>query len=672
MADKTATYALNLEGNAKQTATDSAAALEKLRTSVAGGMQAVKEYSAALRSLRGASDEVKAAKDQLKAKIEAERSAVSAGNLELLKAGTSYEKLADQTKKAAAEQKRYQDQLKADQLKALAEEQKKLSEEQKRTTESVRAAGGPVSDLKTRFEELDKSLSTGAGAMALVAGAAIAAGAAVWGLAKGAFELGVAFTRWIVVSADAARSAFLMREAWTGSATNATHLGNQIDALAGKVPIARDKLNDMSGALVKALNNSRVSGTGIVDTFKAVAQASAAMGDEVGKKLQDIVERAKNTGRVRIDLFELQGAGVSRTDIARQLAKDLGVSTEAAVTALAQGRVKVNDGAKAIREVVEARFGEINAKKLLTLDAQVQTFKGNLQKLTKDVNLDPLLKGIQSFIKLFDTSTVSGSVLHTMITTIGNSIVSAFSDKNIAKGKELFERAELAGLKMLIAVYKIDNAIGSVFGKDWKSSLFMTGLEGAEKMMKGLAIEADRVSRLIDRITGAGSTDHKTRGTETSSSEGRKQGKDLGAGVAAGIRESAGLPAKATTEMATGIMAAFKSALQIHSPSKVFEDYGKQTAAGYRKGVEAEGPSTNRVVERMVVDRPKESGKAPAAAPAGKGGGRAAPVHIEVNINAGGGGAQELGAPQFLAQLTKAITDAVSNAGLPIQTEPST
>jgi hypothetical protein len=672
--DKTATYSVRVDSNAKEVGGEAAAALEKLRGSVSGSMQSLKEYSATLRSLRGPSDEVKAAKEQLKAKIEAERSAISAGNLELLKAGTSYEKLAEQTKKAAAEAKRYQEEMKA---KAAEEQRQKIDALEK----SLKSAGGPVQELRERFDKLKSTFTTGAGAIAAVVTVAALAGAALVDLTRKVIDIGIEFGRWIIESADAARSANLLREAWTGSATNAAHLGHQIDELAGKVPIARDKLNEMSGAIVKALNNSRVSGAGIVDTFKAVAGASAAMGDEVGRKLQEIVERAKNTGRVQIGLFELQGTGVSRDKIAQQLAKGIGVSTQAALSALAQGRVKVNDAAKAIREVVEQRFGEINARKLLSLDSQLQRFKDNLAKIGKDVAIEGLLKNVAELGKLFDVNTKSGQALHAIVTTIGNAIGKGFSDQHIAQVKELFERGELAALKLLVLVYKVDNAIGSVFGKDWKGKIFGGAIANAEHEMNGFIRMLERANDLIDRLSGGGAT-QKSKGSSFGGgvdpkdlgASGKKAGGAMADGVAAGIRSGAENVKGAAGGLATDVKKAFADALGIKSPSKVFQKYGQDTAAGYERGVEGGSRGAQRAVDRMAPE-PKAGGAGGAATGQGRASAptpRAAPVHIEVNIQAGEKAAQQLSEPQFLAGLTKAISDALTGAGLPVQTGPTT
>jgi uncharacterized protein (DUF111 family) len=146
------------------------------------------------------------------------------------------------------------------------------------------------------------------------------------------------------------------------------------------------------------------------------------MGDEVGKQLENIITRGQMAQRVQINPLELQGSGLQFKDIAGQLAANLHIGVEQAKAALFEGRVKLDDGAKAIRDAVDKRFGEINAKKLLDLGVQAEKFKEKLTALTADVKLEPLLKGIDELSHLFDNTTVSGAALKQLVTFLGDQI----------------------------------------------------------------------------------------------------------------------------------------------------------------------------------------------------------------------------------------------------------
>jgi chromosome segregation ATPase len=301
VAEKTATYSVRVDSNAKDAGNEGAAALEKLKGSITSSLQAIKDMSASMKSLRGSTDEVKVVKEQLKGKIEAERSALSANNLALLKAGTSYTKLSEETKKAAAESAKH------------GAESKRLL--------------GPLGELRERFDALKEKVGSAGGVLALFAVGAVAVVATILEIGGALASATKDLVEWIVQAGLANRQMALHREAYSGSAANARALGHELDALAGKVATPRAELEKLAESTYKALNNTRVSGQGIKDTIEAVAQASAAMGDEAGAKLAEIVARAKNTGARRHQPGGAAGHGPKSTghrSAAREVDEDRG------------------------------------------------------------------------------------------------------------------------------------------------------------------------------------------------------------------------------------------------------------------------------------------------------------------------------------------------------------
>ncbi|HEX8795451.1 MAG TPA: hypothetical protein VF765_31090 [Polyangiaceae bacterium] len=671
-----ATFAINLGGDAAEVSEEAAAELEKLRETIHGAEDSVKQMRSALRSLRGESDEVKGAKAQLNAMVDAERNKISAANLQLLKQGQTYDKLAADARKLAAAKAEADKQMKADALakaKESADRAKNALEKTKEGTEklgkAIDLAGGPIADLKGSFSSLEGVLGGAEGVMGAVGFAFAGLIAACVALTAALVAGAIAFVRFVVVGADAARSLNLVREAATGSAENARNLGTQVDALAARVATGKEKLNDLAASLAR----TRLSGQAIVDTFNAVGQASAAMGDDVGNTIKGIITRGQQAQRIQINPLELQGTGLSFKGIASELAAQLKIGTKEAEAALFEGRVKLEDGAKALRAAVEKRFGEINARKLLTLDVQAQKFRERLGALTADVNLEPLLKGLDTLQHLFDGSTVTGATLKTMITTIGNTIgpafekvapivaaffkglvigaldvaiaflkmkkfiVDALGGSDLLKGFDVVGAAVLAGK---IAVYGLVAAVGvlgAAFALStapiWASAAALYGIYRALKWVW------DTVSNIDWKEIGTGIVDGIVNGLE--------------AGATFMVKSIEGLADKAKD--------AFKGALGIHSPSKVFAEYGQHTAEGYAEGVEDGAPRAAAAASAMA---PSPGG----GGASGGGGGRV--INVTINVQGGGGGqevAKQLSEPSFLAQLTKAIEDAVLGAGVPTQ-----
>ena len=200
-----------------------------------------------------------------------------------------------------------------------------------------------------------------------------------------------------------------------------------------------------------------------MDTYNAVAEASAAMGSQAGSVFQSIIEGAKNTGRVSINPFQLQGTGVGVQDIAAQLAKRMHVGINDALIALQQGRVKVNDAAAAIRDAVEARFGEVNAK--MKLGQPLENLKNRLASLGESIHIDAFLKSLESVESLLDKSSVAGDVLRTMLEAASNAL--GGGGDAAATLKDWLEKLELGALKLEIAFFKARNKIRDALKNDY-------------------------------------------------------------------------------------------------------------------------------------------------------------------------------------------------------------
>jgi hypothetical protein len=677
MADKTASFSLNLDGNAGDVSEEMAKELEELRGKIEGSNGAVKQLSASLRSLRGSSDQVTAAKKQLRGMIESERQKVSAGNLQLLKQGVTYDKLTDRTKRAQAAHKKWiEEQKKISDAKALA----KQAAETEGLARGLKAAGGPVSGLLGRFQALKETLGVSGGAMAVFGVLAAGAVAGVVALTVALASATVSLVKWIVAEAGALRMMGIMREAVTGTAVDALHLGHQLDALAAKVATPKEELAKLGNELVRTLSGTRVGGQGIVDTFNLVARASDAMGETVGGQLAEIIKRAKMTGRVQINPLELQGTGLQFKEVAGELAKQLHIGVAQAQRQLLEGRVKVDDAAAALRAAVEKRFGKINAAKLLDLDVQLQKFKENVQALTSGVNLEPLLKGISKLLELFSQSTVTGATLKTMVTAIGNALGPAF-EAALPIVSRVFRTMVLLTLDFLIAVFKVRNAIREAFKEHPELVALRARLEELLPSARGLgdviaftaanfttaAVMAIGLAAGIERILEA--KDRLVKGGW------KEAGTNIATGLAEGITSGIATVLAAVGGLADKMKAKFRAMLGIASPSKVFYREGLQIPAGAAGGVRAGTPDVERASEEMApTPGPPGGASAGAGARAAGGAGGKASLTIIVHTSGSADGKQikaDLSDPSFLSKLTKGLEDLGAQLGVPTQTAPS-
>lgn len=659
-----------------------ASSVESLREQIMGSTAEIKAMAGTLRQLRGSSDEVKAAKAQLTAKMDSLKNSVSGASLALVKQGSSYDAAAQRAKLFAAQQK-----AASDAQKKLGETLKKdeLAKSKDRASAmgaAISKAGGPVASLRDKFGSLKSVLGEtgGSAGMGLVTLGAAAAVAAVAVLAAAVMKAGYALAKFILVSGDLARSAGLKREAWSATAQNAANLGTQIDALANKVPTSKEALNDLAIALMK----SKLGGEATVDAFNAVGQASAALGDEAGGKIKEFIERGRLMGRMQIDPREmLEGFGnLNFDDVAAELAKGMHVSVAAARKALAEGRVKLGDGAKAMRMAVETKFGGLNLRQMMSLENITKKLHEKLAGLTSGVNLEPLLKPFSELGKLFDDSTVTGQTLKMLVTAFGQGMVSTLTEA-IPLGKALFQGSVIGALHLYIAYLKVRNQLRETFGDsktlkgiDWMKTALEAGttamyilgtsaallgaglvLAIAPFVLLGKAV-VDAVNLISDAFTSTQ--------TFLSQMDWKATGGAIVDGLVDGLKNGAGRLKNAVLGLGDDVKKSFKSALGINSPSTVFAEFGKNTTEGYTQGVEAGSGGANGAVEGMVSP--------PTGGGAARSSGGGGPIVLNVTINAGGGGeggqqtAKALSEASFLAQLTKAIEDALVGAGIPVQT----
>lgn len=622
MANEQAKFTVVLEDEVSDSAEAAASAVEELRSQMGSGVDSVKRMQAALRNLKGNTQAVADAKAKLKAQIAQTQNAVSSAQLKLLKHNEALKDTRQVAKDAAEQLKR-------------------------------NALG---------FDAMK-------GAMLGVLGVAAAIGAAVGGGI-------VAFGAWAIGAANAARSADLLREAATGSAENAYALGTQIDALALKVPTAKGALNELAVSLAKG----GVEGQTLVDTLNAVGQASAALGDDAGGKLRALVDRGRSSRRFSVgsDQFseDLVGTGLKRDDIASALSETMKTSVEKARQALAEGRVKLADGAEALRKAVEKKFGSVNLRKMLDLKTIVEKLHERLAELTAGIKLEPLLKAAEKLASLFSDTTVTGDALKQMISFLGNGLVKAV-ELSAPFVKKFLQGMIIAGLEVGIVFLQLRNRLRDAFGDvevlknvDVMNLALQTGKAAVYAMVAGLGLLAVTAAAaaapfaalwgIFVGIPNAAADLGKQLRKTFLEIDWAATGQAAVEGFIDGFKVSALSAVETVKGFGESIKNAITDKLKIHSPSKVFEEYGQNTAAGFQRGVEGGTSGAAGAVQGLADDPP-----------AARGGLGRGPVSISMPVTiqvSGGDAAKQLTDPAFLAKLTSALEQVLLSAGIPVST----
>jgi len=659
MATEEARFSIPIDSDYSE-AEQAARALEDLRRKISGGTERLKEMQAAQKRLGGTTLEAAKAQAELQRKIDAERAAISAAQLRILSMGTSFEKLTSASKRAADARKK---------LDGMGLRQAETST--RSLSSAVTAAGGPIANLRARFETLREVAGSG-GALGIVTLGVVGLIAVVAALAVKVGGAAVSFARWAFESANAARTAGLLREAVTGSAADAGRLGDQVAALARKVATPRAALNELAVSLRKG----GLSGQTLVDTLNAIGQAGAAVGDDTGNKLRELAERGRLTGRFQVAPQELMGSGVEFDDIAKALASSMKVGVADARKALFEGRVKLADGAAAMRKAVEEKFGGLNLRKMLDLNVAAEKFKETLDDLTKGIDLEPLLRGVRLIGSAFDTSTVTGAAMREAITLLGSALAKTFEkgapivkkfvqgmvigflqltifalrlrksfretfgDVQILKGIDLMTVAVDAGKFAIVALAAVLGVLAAAVGL----------VVGAFVAMQGIVVVLPRYfERLGERI--------RAFFVET---DWVALGMSIVDGVVGGIRGGFDKAVSAVRELGERIKGAFTGKLEIRSPSRVFARYADNVHDGFTDQIERRTPEAAEAVDGMASVTPSPSAAPGSLAPSGKSG------DVYVTIEAPGATKEAVDAmadESFLRQLVAAIRDGNQSMG---------
>jgi hypothetical protein len=511
--DTEETWSISLAGDVKEVSEEAAKALEELRARANVAEEAIKRGSAALRGLRGSSDEVKTAKDKLKASLDAERTAFSSANLEILKQGSNLKALNERTAQ-------HQKEARATELAQLkaAEAAKRDADQSEGLNMGLLKLLGVSREARMKINELGSGFTAAELAQAgLVAGSLALVGALV-GVAYAAEKGATSLVKFTVAGADTVKNLQLSRQWIAGSAEDSARMGDQIDRLRQKIPLTTEELSKLYATTRAGLDGTRVSGQGILDVVEGVGQASAAGATAAAAKIDEIIKRGAAAGRTGINVGigplartggELAGTGLKAEDITGSLAKDLGISVQKAAEMLRRGVVPIGAAAKALREAAEKDFGEINLSKMQTADAITNKWHDDLIALTRGA-----VPGLQSFWaemgrieNLFSTTTTSGYALKEIVTGIGVSL-GIVSKKEGPQIETLIRLIILEATKLSNSFKEVELQYLRTFPKKGDFSAVKV-FEAIRDVVKEIALDMRTIATMYDQLKGVVETAEK-------------------------------------------------------------------------------------------------------------------------------------------------------------------
>ncbi len=586
------------------------------------------------------------------------------------------DKISAPAKASAAQLKALQVQLKAENtaVKQLEAAMRNLNKANvvdlaagKRISTELKARKGNVAGLQASLTNLSAETANGAqgaeemgsslaglGSVAAVAGAAVLAlgaalGAAVYSGAKLAIS-----------AAEQKQDTLDMLEAMIGSADAARDVYSQIEGITGEVAISQTRATELARQLTAAGVTNTAQLTGAI---KSIGEVESVLGSEAGNKIQNVLEKAAQTGTFKLQAKQLVGTGIQVQKLYEEIARRTGKGVAEVKHEVEKGTLDAKTGIDSLNAVLSSKFGGAAGKQVLDIGNQFTRFKDNVSRLFEDVDTGPFLAGLHEVLQVFDSSTASGKALKAAMTALFNGLFSAASAAlpYIVTG---LKQMIIWGLQAYIALRQF--AATDTFAVLATGAKVLAAVIGALvgvviiPALAAILVPILAVGAAFTALSGIVGVVYNAIAAQFAMWV--NLGSMLVQGIVQGITGGASAVMGAVKNMAQGALDSFKGVLGIHSPSKVMAQMGGHLTSGLAMGIDAGAPAANDSLGSAVSPAVAQA-SAQSGGPASGGGGGGASVtfaagSIVINVPAGGNSAE------IKAAVLEALTDAFEQAGL--------
>ena len=529
---------------------------------------------------------------------------------------------------AVAESKAQKEMAKA--AAAQAKAQAKLQKEMQKSAASAGGATSQISALGQSFVQANQPAgmlgnivkALGPEVMA-VAAAAVAAAAAIAAVAA-------AFVGAIKVAGDFAQQQRALENTFNAlgrGTTSGKQMAAMFDELGKVLPASRSQMAEWNKSMMQG---GVTDVPRLMQATKAAAAASALMGDESGKageKITGLVVEISKAVKLRQGIGDLasklEGTGIS----AEEVAKKMGIGVRQ-LNMMAASGLQLNKIGNTIQDALIRKGAGPMRDMMSTWNTVSSKMKDSAAKLFSGITET---KGFKAFseqlVRLLGTFDSSAGRTKNGVTTSFD-VMFKFAARMLQEFRYAMLRTEIKMLTFYLAILPAikvfrrlekvlsdlddkTNAVGLTLS--WLGDTFMTLALGP----------VGPIMDMIELFTNAGPKmiDGLVKGLKN----GYKAVKDAVVGLASGATD------------------AFKGALGIKSPSRVFAQFGVQTTAGFAVGVRQAAPAAMAATSDMA-SKATEGGKVAvesAKAPSGRGGGLTVNVG-GITIQGGGGSSVEL------------------------------
>lgn len=476
--------------------------------------------------------------------------------------------------------------------------QKKINADSLNAAKDALGQMKPPQDLGA-LEKLESLGPAIGGAFALITTALTAYAAALWEVTKAAYEVIDQREDWVTLF-DA-----------IGKGPNAGQKTlDTIDALAKQLPFATAKVAEWA----KSLTAAGVNASELEDAVKAVASATALMGEQGGAAAEKMIKQLAEGGEAAAKMMKQIQAGGPKS---AKLLAEMGLKVEDIASALnmtpeafGKASLSADQMRKAIEKALQAKGAGALENMMADMPVILMKVREGFMSLFEKLGgpMGRLMKEVQALFKEFYKGSSTMKFAQGAVTKV-LTVVFDIMAKLIRIGREVF-KAALPDIKKMVnglmpavaqlkAVFKDANTLKglkAVFSFVASAVLFLvSGIATLAKWMitsiaAGMAFIGwlgnlgsslsgaisgvwSFVSGIIDAIMSLPGAAMEAAGNFVQ-------------GLVDGITAGAGAVIAAVTGLASGALSAFKSILGIASPSKVMAKMGGFVAEGTSQGID--------------------------------------------------------------------------------------
>lgn len=505
-------------------------------------------------------------------------------------------------------------------------------------TAAVALASGPLPSATQTGQALGQALGgaltsatdAAAGALSKLGPEGEAAGAALQALsAVVAATIGTMVTL-MGLAIDVTQRVDLMADrfkALAGSASGGAAVTAMVERLSASLPFATAEIQGWAQSLLAA----GLTGQRLEASIKAVAAASALMGDQGGAAAENLIKKLAEGGQGATALMKQIQEGGGKSN---KLLGDMGLSTHDLAAAMGMTDAAFAKSTLSADQMNDAITKALAKKGAGPLDDLGNTLPNIFQKAREGFlslfsglgpAVKPLMATIKSLFGEFDKGSGAISALKPIVTSVFSTLFS-WATTAVHAIHAGFLLITIAALKVYIAIKPIIDKIKEFA----KSAAIMTALKIAAIALAVpfviiaavigvvVVIAAALVAAFVAIVAGiayvvGGILNFVSGAAEALASwvaGAAGAAADFVAGLVQGIAAGAGAVISAVKGLASGALSAFTGALGIHSPSRVMLEHGEKNIAGAAAtGIDKGTSKVDDAMARMGSSEPGNRGK---------------------------------------------------------------